>query len=110
VTISFGEAVAEFGAYWGAATSVHVGDPALINVTFFSQTGELIGADVFSYSRPHDGLLEWHGWRSSVPIKSVTYTEDVVAIDALQANLVPEPSNLCLLGTAVTGLVIRRRR
>jgi hypothetical protein len=94
------EPVLAFGAFWGAATSQTLpplGDPATISVSFFDILNSPIATLTFDYSRtapggfPGDGVLEWHGWTSTIPIKRLEYTEDGVVIDGLQGNLVPEP-------------------
>jgi hypothetical protein len=107
-TITFTVPIDRFGAYWGAATTIVIGDPALIQVQFFDESDILIGTDVLSYSRPGDGVLEWQGWASDIPIKKIVYAEDYVVIDGLQANPVPEPVALALILPAL--LLSRRRR
>lgn len=105
------EPIVSFGAYWGAFTDTQFGgDPAWVSVSFFDESGGLIGTELFSYSRSlyGDGLLEWHGWSSTVPIKTITYTEDFVVIDGLQANPVPEPATLSLF--VLASLLSRRCR
>jgi hypothetical protein len=83
--ISFLNPVSDFGAYWGDG----FGD-----VTLEFSDGSSAS---FSYSRPPpgDGVLEWHGWNSTIGITDVSYTGFYVAIDGLQANLVPETLPRC---------------
>lgn len=99
VTIAFADPIISFGAYWGAGTTnldPGIGDPALFLVSFYDFSGMLLGSKQFTYSRPGDGVLEWHGWTSDQPISRISYHEDGVAIDGLQA-MVPEPSVCALL-------------
>jgi hypothetical protein len=109
-SISFAEPVVRFGAYWAATTGPINGDPANISVSFFDEADTPIGSDIFTYSRPHDGLLEWHGWFSSISVAKVTYTEDRVVTDALQASLIPEPSTCCVALLLLLLLGRARRR
>ena len=109
-TITFGVPIERFGAYWGAATSAAIGDPALIQVQFFDESDLLIGTDVLSYSRPGDGVLEWHGWVSDIPVMKVVYAEDYVVIDGVQANPVPEPTSAALAALGGALILMRRRR
>ena len=65
-----------------------------------------IGTEQFTYERPGDGALEWHGWASTVGIAALTYTGDYVVNDGLQANaVVPEPGTLTLTGIGLLGLL-----
>ncbi len=104
-TISFLNPIYDFGAYWGNAFST-------VELSFSDGSTES-----FSYSRPGDGVLEWHGWNSTVGISSVSYTGDYVVIDGLQANtVVPEPSTyiagaMLLIPVGLQGLrTLRNRR
>lgn len=109
--VVFTDPILSFGAYWGAFTDNQFGgDPAWVSVSFFNESDGLIGTELFSYSRSQygDGLLEWHGWSSTVPISKITYTEDFVVIDGLQANPVPEPATVSLF--VLASLLSRRCR
>lgn len=108
-TIIFNTPVVDFGAYWGAATSPSLGNPALISISFFDSDNQLLSTELVNYSRPNDGVLEWHGWNSTIPIKRITYSEDHVTIDGLQANPVPEPTTLGLLCIGGMFSALRRR-
>jgi len=77
-------------------------------VSLFDSANLLIETRTFDDVRPDDGVLEWHGWSSTIPIKRLTYTEDFVVVDGLQANVVPEPSSLILLATGSLLLLHRR--
>jgi hypothetical protein len=111
-SVEFANPVLRFGSYWGAITlesDPNIGSPAMITVQFFDPFGAPIGVDTFSYIRPADGILEWHGWTSTIPIKRLTYTEDRVVVDGLQADPVPEPATAVLLGLTAVPFVLRRR-
>ncbi len=107
--IVFSIPVAKFGSYWGAYTSSSA-NPASVDVQFFDTAGMLISSESFTYSRAPvaDGLLEWHGWHSSVPIKRVIYPGDGVTTDGLRASLTPEPATIMLLALLLA--TYRRRR
>lgn len=110
-TITFAQPVRMFGAYWGAFTIPGLGlDPAIVNLTFRDASGVILTQTSFEYSHtvPHDGVLDWHGWETSVPIGSLAYSGTGVVIDALSASLVPEPGTLSLIAIAI--LLPRRKR
>ena len=94
-TISFLNPIFDFGAYWGNASST-------VSLGFSDGSSAS-----FSYSRPGDGVLEWHGWNSTSGISSISYVGDYVVIDGLQAQaVVPEPATatVALLGLGVLAL------
>ena len=100
-TITFVNPVTDFGAYWGANTPP---TPATVSLVFSDGSFES-----FAYSAPHDGTLNWHGWHFATGITSISYSGDFVAIDGLQANVIPEPSTT-LLGVLGVGLLVLHRR
>jgi hypothetical protein len=110
-TMVFAFGLSDFGAYWGTGTPSNG-----VTVRFFDQGGAPIGAPIFfSYMRNGafpggDGQLEWHGWHSDTPIKSLTFTGDFVAIDGLQAIPIPEPASGALLLAGLCWLASRRDR
>lgn len=115
-TLVFDVPVIRFGSFWGAYTSSNPTfgtDPAIIEMSFFDDLGNLIGSTSFPYTRSvaqgytADGVLEWRGWRFDVPVQSITYTGNFVVVDGMQADLIPEPHALALL---LFGLVFSRRR
>jgi len=109
--IVFDIPVSQFGAYWAAYTDPpFASDPAVYDISFFDESSALIGTQQFTYTRSqqHDGLLEWHGWSSTVPIKRVSYTSNYPTVDGLQADPVPEPAALAPLSFAA--LTLRRKR
>ena len=115
VTIEFATPIQSFGGYWGSAPGRSSPDPVTVTVDFYDDSHHLIDRKSFTYLRsgPGEDPLEWHGWASSVPIKSLTYSGDLVVNDSLQADPVPEGSPVVLL-LAALGLValngiIRRR-
>ncbi len=109
-TIRFTNEIIDFGGWWGAAGLT--GDPnqtTPIRFSFFDVNGALIDNATVNYNDPNvQGTLLWAGWSSSTPIKTIQYTGDFVVCDALQANKVPAPGALALLGIA--GFAARRRR
>ena len=105
-TITFTTPVPNFGAFWGAATGAGLSSPATVTVSFFDVFSLPIGTEQFTYVRPGDGALEWHGWASTVGIAQLTYTGDFVVNDGLQADaVVPEPGTLALTGIGLLGLL-----
>jgi hypothetical protein len=113
VTLLFSQPVTQFGAYWGAITSAEdprIGDPANFHLRFYDSSDALIAAETFTYTRSQfgDGILEWHGWMSNVPIKRVTYEEDGPVIDGLEA-LVPEPCAAIPIVLGILGSVSKLR-
>ena len=106
--ITFTNPVPNFGAFWGAATGgvLSLPSPATVTISFFDVLSQPIGTEQFTYVRPGDGALEWHGWASTVGIATLTYTGDFVVNDGLQANaVVPEPGTLTLTGIGLLGLL-----
>ena len=86
----------------------------MVALTFFDVSGDPIGNVSFLYSKTttESGELDWHGWTSTTPIKSLTYSGDFVVNDGLQANraVVPAPAALVLLGSALAGFAIMHPR
>ena len=109
--ITFLSPIDAFGAFWGSLTGGGRGDPVTVVVDFFDVFGNPIGTDSFSYSHSSvgDGRLDWHGWQSSIPVGSLTYTGLDVAVDGLQADAVPEPGTLLLLGSGLASILALRQ-
>jgi hypothetical protein len=82
-TITFVKPVVDFGAYWGANTPP---TPATVSLVFSDGSFES-----FTFSAPHDGALNWHGWHFGTGITSVSYSGDFVVVDGLQANVITIP-------------------
>jgi hypothetical protein len=99
-TITFLNPVVDFGAYWGANTPP---TPATVSLVFSDGSFES-----FTYSAPHDGTLNWHGWHFTTGITSISLSGDFVAVDGLQANVIPEPA-ATLLGAMGVGLLVLSR-
>ena len=111
-TISFVNPVFDFGAYWGAGTDASFPNPATVVLSFSDGS---LAAFLYSRSGPNDGLLEWHGWNSTIGITGVSYTGDFVVIDGLQANttVVPEASTWFAgigVSLAALGTFVRKNR
>jgi hypothetical protein len=87
VTNTFNSTVLFYGGYWGATS---FDNPAMVTLSFFDANNQLIGSpQSFSYYRANgDGILEWHGWNSSTPIKRVIITTSgpTLVMDGLQAG------------------------
>jgi hypothetical protein len=104
-TISFAAPVDSFGAYWGAGTAT---TPTTVSLLYSDRS-----TASFSYLRPDDGVLEWHGWSSSVGISGVTYSGDFVVIDGLQAGgtaSVPDAASTSALLFIALGVLEGLRR
>jgi len=84
-----------FGAYFGTAWS---GDTMVVR--FFDASDVQIGVDqVFSYSRPDDGILEWHGWMIAVEVTRVVWgslseSGAAPALDSIRVTESPIPVEL----------------
>jgi hypothetical protein len=104
VSITFGQPCNDFGGNFGTYTFA---GPEQCSVIFFDGSNQQIGlAQSFSYdhSSSGDGVLDWHGWSSTVPFLSVqiflgSNLSAFAALDDLQANLatVPEPESSAIL-------------
>ena len=81
-TVEFDQPVSSFGGYW--ATSLYA-DQANFNFLFHDASGRVIASERVTYRNFH-GTLEWHGWQSTIPIKSVTFLGFAVAVDRLEAK------------------------
>lgn len=111
-TITFANPMVDFGAYWGAATppwgpEAPPVEPTPTTVSLAFSDGSFAN---FTYFAPdHSGTLEWHGWHFTTGISSISYSGDFVAMDGLQANVIPEPAT-GLLGAMGMGLLVLCRR
>jgi hypothetical protein len=105
VTITFSNPISDFGAYWATAFEDGLGDS--VTLLFRDLSGLVISTQSFQYTAL-DGSLEWHGWHSTVPIKSISFSSQrVIANDGLQINFVtvPEPTVLGLVTGALVVLL-----
>jgi hypothetical protein len=114
-TITFNNPVNAFGGFWGAGTMAT--NPGTISIEFFDVANQMIGVpQSFEYLRPSgDGMLEWHGWASDVPIAKVVLTADgpTVVADDLRISFAPHLSSISrensgkvkLIGHGVAGQV-----
>ena len=107
-TILWSNPIRTFGGYFGAATPD--GLATTLTVQFFNQASTLIDSETFTYLRSGDGVLEWHGWNSSVPFSSVSITGNFLALDGLEASVtaVPEPAADLLPIVPVMLILIRK--
>jgi hypothetical protein len=111
--ITFAAPVTDFGGFWGS------GSPSNgITFSFFDAANNLLGTVTTPYHRNGafeggDGGLDWHGWTSTTPITSITFSGDFVVADKLEAiPTVPEPATLVLVGgaLALSARSLRRKR
>lgn len=103
VSLEFSTAVTSFGGYMGTVDS----DPTTIR--FFDAGGVQIGADQQLLGT--QTALQWVGWSSSTAIKRIDFIGGIApAMDDLQADPVPEPVSLVVLGLGSLVALRRRRR
>jgi hypothetical protein len=106
-TITFTTPVNAFGGFWGAGTSET--NPATITMRFFDATKQQIGVpQSFTYLRSSgDGMLEWHGWSSDVPIAQATLIVDgpTAVVDDLRISLAPHFSSISRDSAGIVKLI-----
>ena len=107
-SINWSAPIASFGGYFGATTPN--GTATTLTVKFYDPSATLIDSKTFTYLRPGDGVLEWHGWTSSVLFSSVSVTGNFLALDELEASVVavPEPAVGLLLVLPVVLMLVRK--
>jgi hypothetical protein len=107
-SITWSAPITTFGGYVGAATPD--GIATTLTVKFFDRSTTLFDSETFTYLRPGDGVLEWHGWTSSVPFSSVSITGNFLALDGLEASVVPipEPAVGLLVVLPVMVMLVRK--
>lgn len=101
-TLTFANPVSAFGGYFADV------DYAPVSLTFFDGLGNQLGT---SQSVEHgSNSMDWYGWSSSAGIKTVLFTGGVAPVmDDLQAQAVPEPASMVVMGLGVVGLLRKRR-
>ena len=95
-TITFNNPVNAFGGFWGGGTAET--NPMSISIKFFNAANQVIGMpQTFTYLRPlGDGMLEWHGWASTVPVAKVMLIADgpTAVADDLRISFAPHFSSI----------------
>lgn len=106
-TITFGTPVLRFGGNWNYAYLGGWSD--VVRLSFYDTGGNLLGNA--SFTDPRDNVMRWHGWDASgMGIKSIVVSGDYTVADDLQADVVPEPATLAVIGAGVAFLARRRRK
>lgn len=102
--INFQRGVNNFGGYFAD-------NNFFLHFTFLDKNGYDIG-DIYQPRLLTRGQLTWYGWTSKLPIYEVKIDGGNTAMDALQANPVPEPATwaMTILGLSGIGASLRRRR
>lgn len=104
-TINFLNPITDFGAFW-ANSAINIP----LTLTFSDGSVES-----FFFSAQNSGVMDWHGWHSTVGINSISWTSEFIAVDGLQANSAPASevpdggATLPLLGFAMSGAAWLRR-
>jgi hypothetical protein len=111
--LEFTVPIRQFGGYWAhglinEGLSDERGGP--IHFQFFDANNSVIATADFTYDTPLQGILEWAGWNTSVPVKAVEFESYFPVVDGLQIVVVPEPSGLVIAGTALAVAILCCRR
>lgn len=94
--ISFSQPVSSFGAYWGNfpvyPSNCNGGDT---HFGFADAAGNQVGEATYPAG---DGLMHWHGYAFTTPVKTVEITGDYLVSDGMQTT-VARPSSLANIST-----------
>ena len=110
-TLTFANAVGQFGGYFNVATLAGYNTANTLSLAFFGQGGAQIGStQVVMMATTNANTFV--GFNSAVPVKSITLSGLYFVGDDLRANVfpTPEPSAFAALGLGVVALLRRRRR
>lgn len=87
--IDFAAPVTDFGGYWVHAKTATLETP--VTVKFYDNKNATIGSETVVYDTALQGISQWAGWSSNIPISAIEFTGFYAAVDGVQINLVPEP-------------------
>jgi hypothetical protein len=109
--IDFHIPIRDFGGYWVHAITQTMSGPILVNM--FGAGDVPVGTAQFNYDYANlQGISQWFGWTSTVPVHAITFSGFWAGVDGIQVNVIPEPATfvLTLFGAMMFGMATLRSR